>query len=284
MFWTGAQAHVVRSRRKAVGRLATVNFVSSFGQLGGPPLAGVLIEHSYALSLDAAAGIGLLSAAGALVGLRRLPLFAMEGSWRREALWSERGVKVGCWAAVSAGAWRGLLNSYVPVVLREASESSSMVGLMLAVANGANVAGSGLMGALGSRRLQSAFVFSVLASGVGVAFTGVVAGVPLAAAAALAVSGVGAGMLQTLGPAAAATAVDRARRGDAVALAGGFRAAALFLSPTATAALLGLLSLSPALMAAGALLTLPAITARRMSRPREGEPLEAPPIPDPNRQ
>lgn len=40
MFWTGTQAHVVRSRQKAVGRLATVNFVSSFGLLGGPPIAG----------------------------------------------------------------------------------------------------------------------------------------------------------------------------------------------------------------------------------------------------
>lgn len=264
LFWTATQAHVVRSRRHAVGRLATVNFVSSFGQLGGPLIGGLLMLHSYAWSLDAAAGLGLAAAVTARVGLARLGLFSPAGAGGSRSVWSEPGVKVGCWAAVTAGSWRGLLNSYVPVALRSASESSVVVGLMLALANGANVAGAGLMGLLGERRIRTAFATGVLASGAGIAALSVAARNPVTAAAALLLSGTGAGMLQTLGPAAAATAVGKERRGDAVALAGGFRAAALFVSPMATAALLAAVALPPSLAVAGALLALPALTARGM--------------------
>lgn len=257
MFWTGAQTHVVRSRRAAVGRLATVNFVSSFGQLAGPPLAGVLIERSYSTSLDAAAGLGLAAAVMAAAGMHRLPLFEQAGRRAGRQLWRQPGVRFGCWSGVTAGSWRGLLSSYVPVVLASAGESSAIVGVMVAVANGASIAGSGLPRLLGERGRSWLVPGSIVVTGLGVGVTGYVAGSSTLTGVALAASGVGAGMLQTLGPALAATGVPRQARGDAVAIAGSFRAGALFAAPIGTAGLLDVISLPPALAVAGVLLALP---------------------------
>lgn len=263
VFWTATQSHMVRSRRSAVGRLATVNFISSFGLLSGPPLAGVLVGHSFDSSLGVAALLGLIAAALALGGMERLELFSADRSGARQKLFSLSGVQVGCAAGITAGAWRGLVNSYIPVVLVEAAESSALVGVMVAVANGSSIVGSGLMGALGGRRTRAAFVVSVLLSGAGVAMSGVLAHSPYLVAVAMAASGLGAGLLQTLGPAAAAMSVAPNRRGDAVALAGSFRAGALFVSPIATAGLLDLESLPPALAVVGAALALPVLLAWR---------------------
>ncbi len=263
MFWTGTQAHVVRSRRKAVGRLATVNFVSSFGLLAGPPIAGVLSSRSFATALWVAAALGLISAVMAATMMSRLDVFAAPSSGPRQKVWSCPGVRVGCWAGTTAGAWRGLVGSYIPVALRAASESSTLVGIMVGVANGASLVGTASMGAIGSRRTRATFAAGVLAAGAGVALTGIAAHQTVLVAAFIALSGVGAGMLQTLGPATAATSVEMDRRGDAVAVAGSFRAGALFVSPLGTAALLDVTSLPAALLIAGAVLGLPVLSAAR---------------------
>lgn len=263
MFWTAAQSHVVRSRSKAVGRMATVNFVSSFGLLAGPPVAGVLAEGSFTVALDAAAGVGVVAAVLAACTMKRLPLFEAAAERRRSQMWSRPGVRVGCWAGVTAGSWRGLVNSYVPVVLEQASSSSALVGVMVAVANGASIAGAGLVGTLGHRGRRRAFPAGIVAAGAGIAVCGFAAHAPAGVAVALAVSGIGAGMLQTLGPTAAAGAVGREQRGDAVAIAGSFRAAALFAAPVGTAGLLDLVALPPALAVAGVLLALPTVAALR---------------------
>ncbi len=263
MFWTATQTHVVRSRTNAVNRMATVNFVSSFGLLAGPPIAGVLAERSFTAALDVAAGIGIVAAVLAGITMRRLPLFEAVTERRRKRLWSRPGVRAGCWAGVTAGSWRGLVNSYVPVALQQASGSSAIVGVMVAVANGASIAGAGLVGTMRSRGRRWAFPVGIVAAGAGVAVFGFAAHAPILAAAALAASGIGAGMLQTLGPTAAAAAVGKEQRGDAVAIAGSFRAGALFAAPIGTAGLLDVVGLSPALAIAGVLLALPTLSALR---------------------
>jgi len=195
--------------------------------------------------------------------MARLDVFAAPSSGPRQNVWSNPGVRVGCWAGTTAGAWRGLVGSYIPVALRAASESSTLVGIMVGVANGSSLVGTATMGVIGSRHTRATFVAGVVATGAGVALTGFSAQQAVLVGAFIALSGVGAGMLQTLGPATAATAVEMDRRGDAVAVAGSFRAGALFVSPLGTAALLDVASLPAALGIAGVVLGLPAISAAR---------------------
>ncbi len=261
MFWTGTQAHVVRSRKKAVGRLATVNLVSSFGLLAGPPVAGLLAERSFATALWASAGVGVVAAVVARATMSSLDVFAPPPKGPRQRVWSFAGVRVGCWAGTTAGAWRGLIGSYIPVALRAASESSTLVGVIVGVANGASILGTVAMGIIGSRRTRLAFGIGVALAGVGITATGIASTSPVFVALFIAASGFGAGLLQTLGPATAAMSVELARRGDAVAVAGSFRAAALFVSPIGTAALLDVVSLPAALGVAGVLITLPLVVA-----------------------
>lgn len=263
MFWTGTQAHLVRSRQKAVGRLATVNLVSSFGMLLGPPIAGLLVDRSFATALWASAGLGIAASIMAVTSMSRLDVFAPPSKGPRQRVWSLPGVRVGCWAGTTAGAWRGLIGSYIPVALRAASESSALVGIIVGIANGASILGTLAMGIIGSRRTRSAFAGGVALAGAGIAAIGLGAGYPALVAIFIALSGFGAGLLQTLGPATAAMSVELSRRGDAVAVAGSFRAAALFVSPIGTAALLDVVSLPGALVVAGALITLPVLAALR---------------------
>ncbi len=261
MFWTSTQAHVVRSRKKAVGKLATVNLVSSFGLLAGPPVAGLLAGRSFATALWASAGVGVVAAVLAQSTMSSLDVFAPPSKGRRQRVWSLAGVRIGCWAGTTAGAWRGLIGSYIPVALRAASESSTLVGVIVGVANGASILGTVAMGIIGSRRTRLAFGAGVALCGAGIMATGIAATSPVLVALFIAASGFGAGLLQTLGPATAAMSVELARRGDAVAVAGSFRAAALFVSPIGTAALLDVVSLPAALGVAGVLIALPLVVA-----------------------
>ena len=93
----------------------------------------------------------------------------------------------------------------------------------------------------------------MIATGLGLAAVGPFAGLTAPVAIALAISGIGAGVLQTVGPAIAAEKVHPEERGDALALTGTFRATALFLSPLGMAGLVTLVPVTAALLAAGLL-------------------------------
>jgi MFS family permease len=261
-FWTGSQTHVVRGAGRAISALATVNFVSSLGLLAGPVLAGVLSERSPSLALAAASGVALVAVVPTFL-LDRLPPFVPPADRPPGRLWRRPGVDLGCWAGVTAGAWRGLLTSYVPVALAAARQSSATIGALVSVANGASVAGAALVGRVRERGATRGFVLGIVAAGGGTALATVVAGQVVLAAAVLALSGIGAGALQTLGPAMATEAVHPEERGDAIAAAGTFRAAALFVAPLAVAGLLGVVGLAGAMAAAGGAITLPAALSRR---------------------
>lgn len=69
---------------------------------------------------------------------------------------------------------------------------------------------------------------------------------------------------QLIGPALASDVVHPEERGDAIAATGTFRAAALFASPLAVAGMLSGIILTPAMLLAGLLITLPALTTRRL--------------------
>lgn len=264
-FWTGSQTHVVRGDGSSVGRLAVVNLVASIGQLIGPVAAGIIASRSLTPALVAAAVIALVCMLPPLA-LDRLPPFAPSQDRPRGFIWRRPGVDAGCWASLTAGAWRGLISSYVPVALERAGQPVPVIGVLVSVANGANIAGAALVARARGRTLVRAVTASMLAAGIGSSLVALLAGSAPLAAVLLAASGLGAGALQTLGPALASDVVHPEERGDAIAATGTFRAAALFASPLAVAGLLSGIGLAPAMLIAGLLITLPALTTRRRRR------------------
>jgi len=265
-FWTGSQTHVVRGPGSSVSALAKVNLSAAIGLLLGPLVAGVLAERSMVAALLLASGTAALTCVPA-VFLDRLPPFPRVRNRAPGRLWTRAGVDAGCMAGVSAGAWRALLGSYIPVALSAASQSASVIGALVSVANAASLAGSGVVARLTGPGTRRAFLAATLACGVSTALVAFAAGSALLAGALLAVSGLGAGALQTLGPALAADAVPPNERGDAIAVTGTFRAGALFGSPLIVAGLLGTIALGPAMALVGAMIAAPALMARRLASP-----------------
>lgn len=261
-FWTGSQTHVVRGPGRAARTLATVNLVSSVGLLAGPVVAGVLSERTPALALGVAAAVAGAAVLPTLL-LDRLPLFVPPDDRPPGRLWRRPGVDAGCWAGVTAGAWRGLLTSYVPVALDAARQSATTVGTLVAVANGASLLGAAAAGRVRRVRSSAVLLGAVVATGVATALTAAVASHVVLSAVVLAVSGLGAGALQVLGPALAAESVHPQERGDAIAVSGTFRAAALFTAPLAVAGLVVVLPLGAAVAVVGAAMTGPALALRR---------------------
>lgn len=260
-FWTGSQTHVVRGPGSAASNLATVNLVSSVGLLVGPVIAGVLSERTPVLALAVAAGVAVVGIAPTLL-LDRLPPFVPPDNRPPGRLWRRPGVDVGCWAGVTAGAWRGLLSSYVPVALDAARQSASTIGALVSVANAASLVGAVAAGRVRTRPAVVVLA-GIVATGLATAVTAAVAGSITLSALALAVSGLAAGALQVLGPAIASDAVDPEERGEAIAVSGTFRAAALFAAPLAVAGLVVVVPLGPAVALVGVAMTAPAVALRR---------------------
>jgi MFS family permease len=261
-FFTGSQTHVVRGPGSSVGALAKMNFVSSLGLLAGPVVAGILSERTPVLALSVGTGFALLATVPSFF-LDRLPPFTVPEDRPPGRMWRRPGVDIGCWAGVTAGSWRGLLSSFVPVALDAARQSSSTIGALVSVANGASLAGAAIVGRVRERGTWWAFVIGTLAAGIGTALTALLAGDVVLSALVLAVSGLGAGVLQTVGPAIATDSVHPQERGEAIAVAGTFRAAALFTAPLAVSGLVGVITLGPAMVLAGLAMTIPALVQRR---------------------
>ena len=263
-FWTGSQTHVVRGEGSSVAALASVNLVSGVGLLLGPLVGGVVSEHSMPGALLVGAGFAVLGVIPASM-LDRLPAFRRPETRPPGMLWRRPGVSAGCWAGMTTGAWRGLLGSYVPVVLSQAGQSSTAVGALVAVANTASLVGSAAIGRLRESAFPLAFGTGTMVAGVA---TSVVAwaatGPSWLVAVPLLLSGLGAGVLQTIGPAMASDAVDPEERGEAIAAAGTFRAAALLLSPLGVAGLLSVVPLTGAIGLAGLCMMLPAAAVPRL--------------------
>lgn len=262
-FWTGSQTHAVRREGSSVRALAAVNFVSNLGLLLGPLLAGVLAARSPAYALGWGAAMSALALVPT-VFMDRLRPFRRVKDGAGGQLWRRPGVAAGCWAGVTAGAWRGLVGSYVPVVLAHAGHASTVVGALVSVANAASVGGSAVAGRTSRAALPRAFAVCTVVAGVTLGVVGFLAGNAWLAGLALGVSGLAAGTLQTLGPAIATDSVHPEERGEAIAVAGTFRAAALFVAPFGVAGLVLVMPLSVAIGVAGLLVLAPAVTARRL--------------------
>jgi MFS family permease len=239
-----------------------VNLVASVGLLAGPLVAGVLSETTPVLALAVAAGIALTGLVPTLL-LDRLPPFVPPADRPPGRMWRRPGVDVGCWAGMTAGAWRALLTSYVPVALDAARQSATTIGVLVAAANGAQLLGTALAGRVRAHLTVRALLVGIIATGAATALTAAVAWSAPLTALVLVVSGMAAGAVQVLGPALAAESVHPQERGEAIAVTGTFRAAALLTAPLAVAGMVVVVPLTPAIAVVGAGMTLPAFALRK---------------------
>lgn len=273
-FWTGAQTHAVRGEGSAIRGLARLNFFGTSGSLTGPLLAGVFAEYGIRMSLLMGAALSVVGILPTLA-LKRYPPFARMAQRQKRGMWRRPGVGAGCWAGVTAGAWRGLMDGYVSVVLEEVGYSSTVIGVLVSVANGTSVIGTVIIGRLRESWVPRTYVLSVLAASLGLAALGVGAGVLPVAAVTLAVCGLGAGILMTLGPNLAAGAVEPDEKGDAMTTYGAVRTSAMFLAPLAVAGGVVVLPVSIALLIVGASLSIPGFAVRSLKRVPAAPPAAA---------
>jgi MFS family permease len=281
-FWTGSQTHVVRASESAVTALSRLNIVQGIGQLIGPALAGFIGAWSLQMSLLTAAALAVIALAPAIALIRFAPFprRSRPSTGRPRQIWRQPGVSMAASMTAVGGAWRGILNSYLPVILTQVGYSVPVAGALVTVANLASLGGSAF-----SRRIQAAGprvanAIGTAGAGLGLALASFFPN-PIWVVVGLAISGAGAGILQTVGPALAADSVSDDDRGRAIASIGTFRSVSLLASPLATAGLI-LIVPSAAIAAgiAGIIISMPTLTTlirpgRQARTPQEGTPHES---------
>lgn len=267
--WTASQTHAVRTSRSSVAALARVNLSSGVGQIVGPFLAGPIIEHlsvTWALAAGAVPAVLVIVPASLLQRLE--PLHPDRGKGAKGSRRRGAGVGLASWAGAVAGAWRAMMNSFVPIVLAGAGQSASAIGVVAAVANTANITGGAAAGKIRVDRLTVFLLAGIAVTGIGFAGFAALAGHFLPAAALLALSGAGAGLLQTVGPALASENVRPEERGEALATAGTYRAGALLAAPLLVSGLVTVMATPVAMLVLGVAMTAPTALALRSRRGR----------------
>jgi MFS family permease len=267
IFWTSSQTHAVRTSRSAVSGLAPLNFVAGVGQAIGPLLAGVTLGISEGMTMGVAAAIALAIVFPALIMASVPPTPARARAFRRQArkavarqnahvIPARRRLHVE-WASAAPGGWRALLGSYVPIVLKEAGHTSTTIGLLVSLSGGASVIGSVVAGRAPVRALRILIIVGCLAVGVGLAGASVLVASAVVSGCLLALSGFGAGLVQTVGPAAAAELAGPEGHTHAIIRTGTYRAAALTLAPIVVAVLAGPVTAAYAVAIAALVVALP---------------------------
>jgi MFS family permease len=264
-FWTCGQTHVVRrGSGSAVRSLAGFNFVGGVGQFVGPLVAGFVAASNMSLALAVGALISGTAILPALA-LEHHDPFAPPENPRTSRLLREPGMAMACWGSVGAGVWRSLMDSFVPVILEGARYSSTAIGALVSISNGAAILGALVVGRMRRAAERSTYVWTMIAISIGVGSVGLVADITLAAASALAAAGFAAGILQTVSPAIASSSVLPHERGEAIAMSGAARSVAMLGGPLVVTVVAMMAPVSTGLLAAGLALSLPALMeARRL--------------------
>ena len=267
VYWTSGQTHMIRTSNSSGSSLALFMLVSSIGLAVGPLVGGVLSGRAPELALIGAAVIAFASVPAVFFFVERLALFEARKSSESGSLWRRSGFNVACWISASSGAWRAILTAYVPLILTEGGHAPGTIGALLSLTNVCTIAGSVFVGWVGRRRQASAVFVAVALSSVPVMVLALLAGEIWVAGAALVLTGVGGGALQTLGPAIAADKSGSDELADVIALVGIFRSGATFAAPLLIAAVVFALPLAPAMALAGVALSAP-LLAHSQLRPR----------------
>jgi hypothetical protein len=207
--------------------------------------AGIIAHRSNELAMAVATAVAVAGIVPTLLMVRPPPFAAVDKMSRRGFM-REPGVAMGVAANAVAGAWRGVISSYVPVALEAAGKSTVTIGAVVTVANAASIVGSLLSPRVPDPHVRGALLVGTVLAGVTTTLTGFGELPTVVIATALALGGLGVGVLQVLGITVASSSVDPELRGDAVAVTGTLRAVALFVSPLGIAALLPVVGLGAA--------------------------------------
>jgi hypothetical protein len=242
-----------------------MNTLSSIGTVVGPALGGALIGISHVAALGVAAVVALL-AAGVSVGLRSLPTYERKRPAGEPRVWRRPGVDAACWASFAGGGWRGLLNSYVSVVLDAAGQAPTTIGVLLSLAEGVSIASAAALVRLPRTRVRLGLLAGVVAVGTSLAAVPFAAGNAAVAAVLLGLSGAGGGLVTTLGPAMAADSVPAGQVGAAIAVTGTFRALGLLALPFGVASALAVVPVAPAMVVAGVAIGVPTVLVASIDR------------------
>lgn len=272
LLWTCSQTHVIRGDGGQVRRLVDMSVAGYAGTLTGPALGGMLAAGSLTLALVTAAA-GCVVAVAASLFMRALPPFDRRAGVGIGRLLRRDGMAIACWASVVGGGWWSIVGSYVPVVGVSVGLGSIAIGWLITASESA-----GMIALIAQRRIPRARVRPVLlaTSLLTVAALAGLAIVSLVGPAAIIgfvllmlVGGAASGIVSTLAPAIASFAASSAEQGDALALSGTFRAAALLSAPASVGALLAVTGLGGALAIMAAGLGVPGlfIASRRAAAP-----------------
>ena len=262
IFWTSSQTHAVRDTGRPVDRLVDLNLAGNTGTLSGPLVAGVLGAVDLRLALAFAALVAGSAALGALA-LAHLPPFDRRRSSGTLSLLRRPGIAASSWGSVVGGGWWSMLGSFVPVLLVGVGVETLGVGTLVMASEAAGFVTLFLL-----RGLPAAHVGRAVAIG-GFACCGALVGLAVAPAslpvyvALLLLGGAASGTVTTLGPALAAAEAGPDEQGDALALAGLFRAGALFSAPAAVGALVTVVPLAAGLFSLGASLAAVGLVVER---------------------
>lgn len=238
-FFTGAQTHVVRGSRPAVSAMSLMNITNGIGLLVGPLVAGFVGDISLQAALYVA---GALAGVGAVTGIfliRYEPFSkpAADPGRKTVPVWRRPGVVTAGWMGATAGAWRAILNSYLPVLVTAAGHSIPMAGAMTTLANLAALGGATVARVIKRMGVRASTVLATALLIVGTALFALLVDDLWISGLFLALSGLGGGILQTLGPALAAEAVTPEERGRSIASVGTYRAISLLVTPMGIGAL-----------------------------------------------
>jgi MFS family permease len=269
LFHTASQTHAVRDEGVASRRLALIQTTAQFGRFLGPGLGGVLAIVSLEASLWSAVA---LTGVGALLGVSLLPKapYARAPASERAPIWRRPELGAASWGGAASGVWRGLSESFVPVILTDRGLSASMIGWLLSGADASGFLTTAAVAKFGREDVRPFVPVSVLSLAGAVAVLPLVSGVLLLGGAMI-VAGSAGGVSGVLGTAVANAAVEESEQGAAITLVGTYRAAARLTAPAGVSGLLAIATLPVAVAVIAAMIAAPGpwlAVGARAGRPR----------------
>lgn len=257
-FWTGSQSHVIRAKNSPIRAMAILTFFAGIGQLAGPSIAGVLGDHNSQYPIVLGAVICLLVPVPVYF-LDRLELYHSDDRSRHSGVWRRPGMGRASWSGVASGGWRSVMDAFLPTVLHSAGHTSVVIGILVSVANASVLGGALLLARIKETVTNKAYALSILGPAACICLIGPTAKFPLLITVMLIAGGLGAGALQTMGPALAAMSVNAHEAGDAIAFYGTVRSSAMFAAPFTLSGIVAVATVSTGLGVVGGLLALPTI-------------------------
>lgn len=195
LFWTGLQTHSVRTDDTAVRGMATVNLFAGVGLMAGPAIVGWMLHvWDFGTTLLFSVVIGVLGAPTSLF-IQRLPPFTTRHGTISTTVWTTN-TRLGSWMSGVAGGWKGLLDSYVPVLLVAQAYAESTTSLLIATSSGAVLLGTLLATRASGVAASRLHLIGVLLTAGALATVGLFGSFLPTAIVALAIGGTVSGVLQ----------------------------------------------------------------------------------------